>query len=207
MSVKGKNKNWGPAIGYYDLAIAVDPSSGIPYNQLAIISKTEGDHARALYHLYRAQCAFEPPATAFANLELEFKKIREASERGCEEAETCGPSDDPLATLQRVLPLLHARYFGSMEFPEYMESETKMLESLIVGLTKHMLETSFVNRMVLSNIAADFTAGDRWQGNMVGSDFEAKSSLQFLQMRLSSLRTSSHLDVSRLSMSGRSADF
>ncbi|KAI4194898.1 MAG: hypothetical protein LQ346_003589 [Caloplaca aetnensis] len=161
--MKGKDRNWGPAIGYYDLAIAINPASGLPHNQLAIISKSEGDHARALYHLYRAQNALEPPPTAFANLQLEFKKIREASERRNTTAGANWESDDPLASLQRYVPLLHACCFDDINFPEYSNMETQVLEQLRVGLTRHCLETNFVNRMVLSNIAADFTAGDRWQ--------------------------------------------
>lgn len=163
LNVEGKDRNWGPAIGYYDLAIAINPASGLPHNQLAIISKSEGDHARALYHLYRAQNALEPPPTAFANLQLEFKKIREASERSNTATESHGKSDDPLATLQRCVPLLHACCFDGTDFPEYTNIETQVLGQLVAGLSVHRLETSFVNRMVLSNIAADFTAGDRWQ--------------------------------------------
>ncbi len=163
LSIKGKGRNWGPAIGYYDLAIAINPASGFPHNQLAIISKSEGDHARALYHLYRAQNALEPPPTAFANLQLEFRKIREASERGDTTAGAKGENDDPLASLQRCVPLLHACCFGDTNFPEYSNMETQVLGQLYVGLTRHCLETNFVNRIVLSNIAADFTAGDRWQ--------------------------------------------
>lgn len=163
LNVKGKDRNWGPAIGYYDLAIAMNPASGLPHNQLAIISKSEGDHARALYHLYRAQNALEPPPTAFANLQLEFKKIHEASERSNTATEIHGKSEDPLATLQRCVPLLHACCFDGTDFPEYTNIETQVLGQLGAGLTRHCLETNFVNRMVLSNIAADFTAGDRWQ--------------------------------------------
>ncbi|KAL8764194.1 MAG: hypothetical protein Q9184_000163 [Pyrenodesmia sp. 2 TL-2023] len=163
LNVKGKDRNWGPAIGYYDLAIAINPASGLPHNQLAIISKSEGDHARALYHLYRAQNALEPPPTAFANLQLEFKKIREASERSNTATESHGESDHPLVTLQRCVPLLHACCFNGTDFPEYTNIETQILGRLSAGLRRHCLETSFVNRMVLSNIAADFIAGDRWQ--------------------------------------------
>lgn len=166
IDAKKKQKNWGPALGYYDLAIAIYPVSGIPYNQLAIISKSDGDHARALYHLYRAQSAPEPPPTAFANLELEFKKIREASNRDhilLEPAE-----GNPLSKLQYLFPLLHSRCFDGMNLGDYEELESQMLQEFSTGLTQLSLETNFINRVVLSNVAADFTAGDRWQGNSSG---------------------------------------
>lgn len=164
LNFKGTDRNWGPAIGYYDLAIAIDPSSGTPYNQLAIISKTEGDHARALYHLYRAQSALEPPPTAFANLQLEFRKIREGWERGNLTAATDKGGREPLLKLQSWFPSLHARCFDGVDFAEYDGLERNVLDQLASGLKARSLETGFLNRMILSNIAADFAAGDRWQG-------------------------------------------
>ncbi|KAL8701445.1 MAG: hypothetical protein Q9201_004897 [Fulgogasparrea decipioides] len=160
---KKNEKNWGPAIGYYDLAIAIIPYSGLPYNQLAIISKAEGDHARALYNLYRALSAFDPPPTAFDNLSLEFRKIREAWNRNQQVTDTEESSDDPLANLQRWLPALHSCCFDGAESGQYDNLESKVLGQLATGLRERSVKTNFVNRMVLSNIAADFAAGDRWQ--------------------------------------------
>ncbi|KAL8830698.1 MAG: hypothetical protein Q9170_005626, partial [Blastenia crenularia] len=162
IDARKKEKNWGPALGYYDLATAIYPPSGIPYNQLAIISKSEGDHARTLYHLYRAQSAFESPPTAFANLELEFKKIREAWERG-DLAVDDSAAESPLSRLQSRLPLLHSRCFDGIDLEEFVIIEKDVLQQLATGLKERSLETSFVNRMILSNIAGDFVAGDRWQ--------------------------------------------
>ncbi|KAL8989632.1 MAG: hypothetical protein Q9177_001524 [Variospora cf. flavescens] len=161
---KEKDRNWGPAIGSYDLAIAIYPSAGIPYNQLAIIFRSEGDHARALYHLYRAQCAFEPPPTAFANLELELRKVREASERHNLNIDPDKRIDDQSACLERSWPLLHARCFDGNALAEYHDLERRVLGQVGIRLEEQSLEAGFINRMVLSNIAADFTAGDRWQG-------------------------------------------
>ncbi|KAL8935816.1 MAG: hypothetical protein Q9211_004496 [Gyalolechia sp. 1 TL-2023] len=161
IDTKRREKNWGPALGYYDLAIAIYPLSGIPYNQLAIISKSEGDHARALYHLYRALSAPEPPPTAFTNLELEFKKIREAWKR--DHPVSDAGNENPLIKLQHFFPLLHSRCFDGINIEDYERLETDVLQPFSTGLKELSLETNFVNRMALSNIAADFAAGDRWQ--------------------------------------------
>ncbi|KAL9601723.1 MAG: hypothetical protein Q9219_002334 [cf. Caloplaca sp. 3 TL-2023] len=163
IDAKRKEKNWGPALGYYDLAITIYPSSGIPYNQLAIISKSEGDHARALYYLYRAQSALEPPPTALANLELELKKIHEAWERGDLAVEADAQRESPHAKLQCWFPLLHSRCFGGFDPEDYEKLESNVLQQFAVGLKERSLETNFVNRVIFSNIAADYTAGDRWQ--------------------------------------------
>ena len=164
---KKTEKNWGPALGYYDLAIAIYPASGIPYNQLAIISKSNNDHTRALYYLYRAQSALEPPPTALTNLELEYRKVREGSERGKMLLDAGKPSNGPLMELQKCFPLLHARCFGGVDLDEYERLEDDVLQQLASGLKERSLEANFVHRMVLSNIAADFAAGDRWQGTEI----------------------------------------
>ncbi|KAI4289499.1 MAG: hypothetical protein L6R35_001234 [Caloplaca aegaea] len=181
---KGKDRNWGPAIGSYDLAIAIYPSAGIPHNQLAIIFRSEGDHARALYYLYRAQCAFEPPPTAFANLELELRKVREASERHHLNIDLDERGDDQSACLERSWSLLHARCFDGNALAEYHDLERRVLGQVGIRLEEQSLEAGFINRMVLSNIAADFTAGDRWQGAPELSQIElAFKSFQRLNIR------------------------
>lgn len=160
-----KEKNWGPAIGYYDLAITINPSSGVPYNQLAIISKAQKEHARTLYNLYRALSSQESPPTAFDNLNLEFKKIREARDGDKLNPAPNASSEDCLNYLQHWFPLLHARCFDGIDIIDYGVLEIQTLKQLAAGLESSLLKTSFVNRMVLSNIAADFAAGERWQGN------------------------------------------
>ncbi|KAL8648877.1 MAG: hypothetical protein Q9226_005805 [Calogaya cf. arnoldii] len=142
---KGK-KNWGPAIGYYDLAIAISPASGTPHNQLAIIARIKGNRTNTIYHLYRAQSAYEPPLTANDNLDLELKKLRESLQPADFAVDGSHPTVVPSTHVQRCLPLLHACCFRATVLPEYNGFE--------VGVLRHLL---------LSNIAADFVAGDRWQ--------------------------------------------
>ncbi|KAL8634036.1 hypothetical protein Q9189_000282 [Teloschistes chrysophthalmus] len=163
LDVGKKEKNWGPAIGYYDLSIAINPSSGVPYNQLAIISKAQKDHARTLYNLYRALSAQEPPPTAFDNLNLEFKKIREARDGDKLNPGPDVSSEDYLSYLQHWFPLLHACSFDCIDIVDYGVLEIQTLKQLAAGLDNSLLKPSFVNRVVLSNIAADFAAGERWQ--------------------------------------------
>ncbi|KAL8693149.1 MAG: hypothetical protein Q9218_001969 [Villophora microphyllina] len=163
LGFKKKEPNWGPAIGYYDLAIASHPSSGIPYNQLAIISKAQVDDATTLYNLYRALSAYESPPTAFDNLNLEFRKIREAWNRDELHNGSDVSREDSSRNFQRWFPFLHACCFDGIDMVEYGNPERKTLEHFAAGLEDRSLKPNFVNRMVLSNIAADFAAGDRWQ--------------------------------------------
>jgi hypothetical protein len=72
--VPRKPKNWAPANGYYTLAKKLIPSSGTPYNQLAVIALNEGSTLSATYHLYRAISVTEPFPQASDNLEIGFRK-------------------------------------------------------------------------------------------------------------------------------------
>ncbi|KAL8805512.1 MAG: hypothetical protein Q9200_005393 [Gallowayella weberi] len=198
LTAKAKKKNWGPAIGYYDLAVAVDPSSGLPYNQLAIIYRTEGDPTRTLYYLYRALSAYEPPPTAFNNLCLEFRRTQE---KVCEPGP--GLIDDACTNMQRWFPLLHSLYFSGIATREYDGLEDKLLEQLCIGLNERSLDADFLCMVVLSNIAADFAAGDRWQDDPEEEQKEhAFKSFQRLNIRmfsalLQSLKTEHQQAISK----------
>ncbi|KAL8781042.1 MAG: hypothetical protein Q9213_006187 [Squamulea squamosa] len=184
LDTKGKKKNWCPAIGCYDLAIAINPSSGVPYNQLAIIARFEGNHIRTLYHLYRAHGAYGPPPTTFQNLSLELKKLRDSSKSANLVIDASEPTGNPLISLQRGFPLLHAYCFSGTVSGGYDALEGRVLKDLQNGLKEGNLDTNFVNMVVLSNIAADFAAGDRWQDDPEAVQNEnAFKSIQRLNIR------------------------
>ncbi|KAL8855160.1 MAG: hypothetical protein Q9221_000066 [Calogaya cf. arnoldii] len=163
LDTKNGKKNWGPAIGYYDLAIAINPASGTPHNQLAIIARIKGNRTNSLYHLYRAQSAYEPPLTANDNLNLELKKLRESLQPADFAIDGRYPTGVPSTHVQCCLPLLHACCFGATVWHEYNEFEDGVLRHLRRGLKQRTLSSALVNIVALSNIAADCVAGDRWQ--------------------------------------------
>ncbi|KAL8890946.1 MAG: hypothetical protein Q9215_001947 [Flavoplaca cf. flavocitrina] len=156
-------KNWQPAIDYYDLAIAIKPSSGTPHNQLAIIARIRGNSMRTLYHLYRAQSAYEPPPRANENLDLELKKLRESLHPADFAFSDSDATVSPSKYIQRCFPLLHACYFGANDMQAYHGFEDSICRNICKALEGRSLATEFVDMAVLSNIATDFLAGDRWQ--------------------------------------------
>ena len=159
-----KERNWGPAIGYYDLAGAIYPTSGASHNQLAVIALADGNHLRATYHLYRALAVEEPHPTAKGNLEIEFKKISAAWNKG--ELISQGVQKDdqgPGKALVGWFMRLHARCYKGVEFPEHDELENEVLSQLAVDLKERSLEGT-LNKFVLINIAAEYFAGVRVQG-------------------------------------------
>lgn len=170
----GKEHNWGPAIGYYVLAEAIYPASGASQNQLAVIARTDANHLRATYHLYRALTVEEPHPAARGNLELEFKKIHEAWNKG--EIISNGLQRDgegPGKALVGWFMRLHASCYNGVEFVEHDELEDEVLTQLAVDLKERSLEGT-LNKFILINIAAEYFALVRMSGKC----------LDFLRLKL-----------------------
>lgn len=159
-----KDRNWGPAIGYYDLAGRIYPSSGASHNQLAVIALVDGNHLRATYHLYRALAVEEPHPGAKGNLELEFKKIEEVWSKG---DPIGGDSVKDTQSTGNVLVAwfmrLHARCYKGVDFQEHDELESEVMSQLLVNLKERSLDSTF-SKIILINIAAEFFAGVRLRG-------------------------------------------
>lgn len=159
----GKEAKWGPAIGYYDLAGAVYPPSGVSHNQLAVIAKHREQHLSAIYHLYRALSADESHPMAKANLELEFKKVEAAWTK--DETSNTGANGSPLGfgkSLENWFMRLHARCYKGLDFAEHDELENEVLSQVAVDLKERSLE-SLLNKVVLINITAQFSASEDFQ--------------------------------------------
>jgi len=160
----GKEYNWSPAIGYYVLAGTLYPPSGASHNQLAVIARTDANHLRATYHLYRALAVEEPHPAAKGNLEIEFKKIHEAWDKGelianGSQRDSPGPGKALVGWFMR----LHARCYNGIDFVEHDELENEVLSQLVVDLKERSLEGT-LNKFVLINLAAEYFAGVRLQG-------------------------------------------
>jgi len=156
-----KERNWGPAKGYYDLATAVDPTSGASYNQLAVIARSDGDHLRAVYYLYRALAVENPTPLARDNLEKEFKKVLN---RDMEK--TLIPIQDagkPGSGLQAWFVAFHANCDKGIDSKRRREQEREFLSQLAVDLKERPLDST-LSKFVLINIAAEYHARQRDEG-------------------------------------------
>jgi len=150
-----KQRNWAPAVGYYDLATALKPSSGASHNQLAVIALADGNHMSALYHLYRAISVRVPYPRARENLETEFKKICDRKKNN--QLFPQPPEQQPGIVLQAWFVYLHARLNAGVNFPEHEELENEVLTNLSVELKERPLD-GLLNKFALSNIAAQHLA-------------------------------------------------
>ena len=161
----GDARNWGPAVGYYDLASAVLPVSGVAHNQLAAIALVDGSHLRATYHLYRALAAEEPHRSAKRNLEIEFKKIIHAWREGDLIVKGPKPEVNSTQALSAWFVLLHAGSYRGEDFSKHDELEGEVLGRLTVSL-KQQLPEHTLSRLILINIAAEHVAGIRVRGQL-----------------------------------------
>jgi hypothetical protein len=153
-----KDRNWGPAIGYYDLASTINPSSGTSHNQLAIIALADGNHLRATYHLYRALSALEPHPSSKGNLDLEFKKILNKQNKI--------PLEDAGIPGRALIPwfvCLHAKCYKGADFAEHDELENEVMSQLAVGLKERPLEAT-LQKFILINMAAEYVSKIRSKG-------------------------------------------
>ncbi|EXJ79963.1 hypothetical protein A1O3_08249 [Capronia epimyces CBS 606.96] len=153
-----KERNWGPAKGYYGLASALDPTTGIASNQLAVIALTDQDHLRAVYHLYRAICVDNPAPQAQGNLKLEFKKIKKRSVQGkqilSEDAAAEGSRE-----FQNKFLLFHARCF--LEEYDDEEDEQNEILRLLSGELRERPYDTMIRKFCLINISAQNLAATR----------------------------------------------
>ena len=163
-----KQRDWGPAKGYYTLAGLIYPSSGASHNQLAVIALTNLDHLTATFHLYLALAAEEPHPNAKSNLEIEFKKIITPWENG--ELISNGNQTAARGTGKVLVDWfmrLHAKCYRGVEFSEHDELENEVLSQLKVDLKQRSMEET-LGKFVLINIAAEYSAGSRWQSKSLG---------------------------------------
>ena len=159
-----KNPDFGPAIGYYSLACTLRPASGMGHHQQAVVALEQRHHLRAIYHLYRAMVVAEPHPLAANNLKLEFDKTNAAWDRG--ELIQRGQPNDPEAskrTLVGWFVRLHSMCYKGQQFRGFEELEREVLGQLGVEL-KHRSLDSTLMRMVLVNLAAQYDAGEKFQG-------------------------------------------
>ncbi|KAJ5280423.1 hypothetical protein N7478_005795 [Penicillium angulare] len=148
-----KDRNWGPAIGYYDLASVVYPTSGASHNQLAVIALADGNHFRATYHLYRALSARDPHPSAKGNLEIEFRKVMNAWAK----RELIRPEDAgiPGRALAPWFVYLHAQCYKGNDFPEHDELESEVMSQLAVDIREQRSLEGTLQKFCLVNIAAE----------------------------------------------------
>lgn len=153
-----KDRNWGPAKGYYNLAAEVYPESGHSHNQLAVIAREDGDHFRSTYHLYRSLASKEPHPLAKQNLGVGFKKIVTAWEKGeLINSHNAADGNNVGRALVAWFVRLHSKCYRGEEFAQHDELENEVLSQLTIELKERPLD-SILQKIILINLAAEYFA-------------------------------------------------
>ncbi|KAF1364429.1 hypothetical protein EJ07DRAFT_99779 [Lizonia empirigonia] len=154
---KDKERNWGPAKGYYDLAADIYPDSGHAHNQLAVVSREDGDHFRSVYHLYRSLACKLPYPQAKANLETEFRRIIAAWDKGQLISNHKSPDGSTGRALVAWFVRLHSKIYKGEEFAAHDELEGEVLSHLAIEVKERPLD-SVLPKIILINLAAEYFA-------------------------------------------------
>lgn len=159
-----KDPTWAPAVGYYNLASFIRPSSGFAYNQQSIIAFEEADHFRATYYLYRAIAVEEPHPKAIDNLEIAVKKARKAWETGdLRPRSNPQDRDGPRKALLAWFVRLHSLCFLGQEFAGHHQLENEVISHFIAEIKGHSPD-AVLSKIAFINLAAQHTAATRFQG-------------------------------------------
>ncbi|KAF2123479.1 hypothetical protein P153DRAFT_303947 [Dothidotthia symphoricarpi CBS 119687] len=162
---KDKERNWGPAKGYYGLAAEIYPHSGHAHNQLAVISREDGDHFRSVYHLYRSLASKLPYPQAKANLETEFRRIIAAWDKGQLINSSKSPDGNTVGrALVAWFVRLHSKIYKGEEFAAHDELEGEVLSHLAIELKERPLD-SILSKIILINLAAEYFATVQMQSS------------------------------------------
>lgn len=159
-----KNPEYSAAIGYYDLACTIRPTSGMGQHQLAVVALGQGHHLPAIYHLYRSICVAEPHPNALKNLKTQFEKTNAAWDRG--ELIQRGSPNDPEAPKRALVGWfvrLHSMCFKGEKFRGFDELVREVTGQLSAELKQRSLGSTLI-RMILVNIASQYMSIENYKG-------------------------------------------
>lgn len=139
-SSKNGQKNWGPALGYYQFARKLIPTAGAPMNQLAVVAIYAENTLSSTYFFIRAVCAMEEFPTARDNLALGFKKIV-ARERSAKQS-------DVVDSYVRLLAGIYSRE----QYPDFDKDKKEVTTLLRKSILEREISTDVLAQLATSNI-------------------------------------------------------
>ena len=153
--------NYSPAVGFYDLASALRPTSGRPHHQLAVIaasgSKPEDD-LRVVYHFYLSLIAAEPHPKAEENLDQQFQKMM--SRLTPQPPRSARRQQEDQATVTDLIAWhmqLHAMCRMNPNFEDYAAREKEILGYLRLNVIEVPM-AGVLKKLVMVNLAAEWVA-------------------------------------------------
>ncbi|OQV05809.1 Est1 DNA/RNA binding domain-containing protein [Cladophialophora immunda] len=181
-------RNWGPAVGYYNKAVALNPTDGRSYNQLAVVALAGEDHLRAVYYFYRAICLDSPAPQAQGNLDLEFKKLRTRSNQGKPISSTASVAEGSRDLHDRFL-IFHANCLG--EDPRGQKDQQIEILRLLEEQIRERSGDTILRKLVLVNISAEKSASEKVKATRsfeIFQSFNVKTFFLLLRILLDELQ-------------------
>lgn len=157
--MRDEERDWAPAIGYYDLALTVCPGSGQPFNQRAIIAIVNRNHFRATYYAYRSLTAERPHPQAEDNLRRVMSMVAKAWEKSelvSEPSATAGASL-PSSLVAYFLRLVEQYSHGTESSASTSELEKEVKTQLKDNLSRESRDAVPL-KLILTSIAAQQAA-------------------------------------------------
>lgn len=153
-------QDFSHALVYYTTAFKIQPSSGMPLNQLGNISYSTGDIFSGTFYFLRSVAVDDPFKDGSANLKIILKKLLKIKDSVLSEVAIAGiESKEELATsvkanLMRILQL-YSNYYMS-QFPNTKQHNHSLSATLQVELTDRLfdlLKTGSVPSEILVKLA------------------------------------------------------
>ena len=175
--------DYGPSVGFYDLASKLNPDSGATYHQLAVIETLtpKPDLLRVLYYLYRSVTCKIPHSKAHENLKQQLRKTMSHSRSHTTHSslaiqqEDANAPDHRLSELVTWLAEVHVQCSVEISFDDYLMLEGKFSKLLRHNLAQSMHMSSILKKIVLVNISAEWIARQQYEGKITAFAAQSRS--------------------------------
>ena len=162
-----KNRDWGPAIVYYDLAANINLGDGVACHKKSVIASLNGNLLDSVYWSYRSLATTKPPMFSEDKLRGHLQSATDRFNSECEGTYALSKSTESSDELQNNLILsclrLHAAYFLPLGPLDRRSIEDAFLHLLKVSLNRQGFE-DVVGKLLIIGLAAEYTAQNRAKG-------------------------------------------
>ena len=148
-----ETQDWRAAMGFYDLATVINPDSGYPHNQLAVLaSSSKQDPLKIIYHYYRSLTSKQPHEGAQNNLDLEFERIMSSFNPDLDDS---GLGQKLLGGLASRIVTLHGTCLKGAQLSKQNNIESRTMHELVECLKVWPMSV-MLRRIVIVNLAAEY---------------------------------------------------
>ncbi|OLL25965.1 Protein SMG7 [Neolecta irregularis DAH-3] len=157
---KKHGKKWTHAFNYYNLSRFVNPNSGVPFNQLAVLATNDGNILNSTYYCLRALSALEPFPTSRDNMVMGFKKAmrgkpepHDVKKGGKRETKAKTQEEQASEAISWQFAALFASIELTDDFPEFEMEVTQLLERLRIDISNRSLSSDMIHTIIMTSFS------------------------------------------------------